>query len=90
MTRRPKQAAKLSPVAMPLQKKVKPRSRLTNPLRDKAKSRPQQKRKPMAVKADQSICLTTALNYLSNYLLLLYVSAIILALAYWFRGIFEG
>lgn len=88
MTRRPKQAVKPAATA-PRKPTTKPRQPPEKPLQDKAKPRKRQKCKPKVVKADEVIVFSKVMNYVGNYLLLVGVSAVIVALAYWLMDAFD-
>ena len=88
-------ARKAKPEAKPLPPPTKPRQRTTpakptpaKPLQPPVK--PRQPRKRKVAKADELMLWDKALDYLGNFLLLLFVSAIIVALAYFFRDVFDA
>ena len=87
MARKAKQEAKPLAPAKPSKRRVSTPSALPKPAPQKTK--PRQKRKPKVVKADEVVIFTKALDYVGNYLLFVGVSAVILALAYWFMGAFD-
>ena len=61
----------------------------TTPRKQTPKPSKPRQRKAKAVKSDEVIGFTKALDYLGDYLLFLFVSAVIVGLAYWFMGAFD-
>jgi len=61
----------------------------TTPRKQTPKPRKPRQRKAKAVKPDEMIGFTKALDYLGDYLLFLFVSAVIVGLAYWFMQAFD-
>ena len=86
MTQRAKQSVK-PVVTAPRKSTTKPTKPVAKPSQPTEK--PRQKRKPKQVKNDEAVMFNKALDYLGNYLLFVGVSAIILALAYWFMNMFD-
>jgi hypothetical protein len=87
MARKAKQEAK------PLPSPAKPRQRTApaKPVLSKTRqqpTKPRQQRKRKVTRVDELVLLDRVLDYLGNFLLLMLVSAIIVALAYFFMNAF--
>ncbi len=91
MARKAKQEAKQLPLPAKLRPRITPtKPALSKPQQQKQPTKPRQPRKRKVVKVDELMLWDKALDYLGNFLLLLFVSAIIVALAYFFRGVFDA
>jgi len=89
MARKAKQEAKpLPPPAKPRQRTAPAKPAPSKPPQPPVK--PRQPRKRKVAKADELMLWDKALDYLGNFMLLLLVSAIIVALAYFFRNVFDA
>ena len=89
MARKAKQEAKPLPLpAKPRQRTASVKPTLSKPQQQPIK--PRQPRKRKVAKVDELMLWDKALDYLGNFLLLLFVSAIIVALAYFFRDVFDA
>ncbi|OQX01297.1 MAG: hypothetical protein BWK73_46550 [Thiothrix lacustris] len=91
MARKAKQEAKPLPLpAKPRQRPALVKPALSKPQQQKQPTQPRQPRKRKVAKVDELMLWDKALDYLGNFLLLLFVSAIIVALAYFFRDVFDA
>ena len=89
MARKAKQEAKPLPLpAKPRQRTAPVKPASSKPLQQPVK--PRQPRKRKVAKVDELMLWDKVLDYLGNFLLLLSVSAIIVALAYFFRNVFDA
>lgn len=59
-------------------------------LANKGQQQPTKPRQPRKRKVDELALWDRTLGYLGNFLLLMFVSAIIVALAYFFRDVFDA
>lgn len=89
MARKAKQEAKPLPLpAKPRQRTAPAKPALSKPQQPPIK--PRQPRKRKVAKVDELMLWDKTQGYLGNFLLLLLVSAIIVALAYFFRNVFDA